>query len=234
MKCLVVNDKFNNCKLISFLESQFPACSRNVFFKALRKKNIRVNDVKVSNNILLCSGDVVKVYVTDEFLFPKFSIVYEDENILAVNKPKGIEVTGENSLTSLLEKDFPCVLPCHRLDRNTEGLVIFAKSEPALEILLDKFKMREVSKFYKCKVYGILDKKQDILHAFLFKDNKKSFVYVSDCKKRGYVEIVTEYRVLDENFDENYSVLEVALHTGRTHQIRAHLAHIGHPIIGDR
>ncbi len=125
-------------------------------------------------------------------------------------------------------------MPCHRLDRNTEGLVIFAKNNEALKILLSKFKAKEITKYYKCKVYGILNKKHDILNAYLFKDNKKSIVYVSDENKKGYRPITTEYTVLEENIRENTSILEVILHTGRTHQIRAHLAYINHPIIGDR
>ncbi len=126
------------------------------------------------------------------------------------------------------------LLPCHRLDRNTSGIVIFAKNAESLNILLEKFKHHEITKFYKCKVYGLLSKKHDILTAYLFKDSKKSLVLIRDKIEKGFREIITEYKVLEENISLNYSILEVILHTGRTHQIRAHLAHIGHPIIGDR
>lgn len=125
-------------------------------------------------------------------------------------------------------------MPCHRLDRNTEGIVLYAKNSEVLEILLEKFKNHEIIKYYKCKVIGAFKKKHDVLNAYLFKDNKKSIVYISDEAKKGYRPIKTEYAVLEENKEKNYSILEVVLHTGRTHQIRAHLAHIGHPIIGDR
>ena len=125
-------------------------------------------------------------------------------------------------------------MPCHRLDRNTSGLVVFAKSKEALDVLLDKFKNMEIEKHYKCTVYGILNCKEQTLEAYLFKDSKKSMVYVSDEPKKGYQKIITSYKVISENKNENTSILDVTLHTGRTHQIRAHLAHIGHPIIGDR
>lgn len=126
------------------------------------------------------------------------------------------------------------VFPCHRLDRNTSGLVLFAKNENALNILLEKFKNKEISKFYKCKVYGIPKKNSATLEAYLFKDNKKSIVYIYDKPKTGSVKIITSYKILKTDSKQNTSTLEVELHTGKTHQIRAHLAHIGYPIIGDR
>lgn len=239
MKTIIVSNKFNNKKLLSFLEYEFPLASKNTFYKALRKKDIRINDARVSENVSINEKDEIKIYISDEYLFPNsfnLDIVYEDENILVINKSKNIEVTGTYSLTSILQERLNStnIFPCHRLDRNTEGLVLFAKSSLVLDILLDKFKKREISKFYKCKVYGIFEKKQDVLKAFLFKDNKKAIVYVSDEKKTGYREIITEYRVLKEDLKQNISDLEVILHTGRTHQIRAHLSYVNHPIIGDR
>ncbi len=237
MKTLIVENKFNNKKLISYLVSFFPNASQNTFYKALRKKDIRINNIKVTENVIIHTGDEIKIYIKDKYLFNfNLKIVYEDDNILVVNKEKGIEVTGNNSLTELLCSTLhnANIKPCHRLDRNTEGLVVFAKNNTALEILEQKFKSKEIDKFYKCMVFGILNKKQDILKAYLFKDNKKSQVYIKDKKETGYREIITEYKVLEENKAQNYSILEVVLHTGRTHQIRAHLNHIGHPILGDR
>lgn len=131
----------------------------------------------------------------------------------------------------MLEKSYSYCEPCHRLDRNTCGLVIFAKNPEALTILLDKFKNREIQKHYSCLVYGKLPKKEDTLIAYLFKDSKKSQVYISNEQKKGYQKIITSYKVL--KYIENTSLLDITLHTGRTHQIRAHLAHIGFPIIGD-
>ena len=240
MKNLVVNSKYNNKKLNTFLLDTFNGLSMNTLYKALRKKDILVNDIRVKDNIVLHTGDKVTLYITDNLLFKKinFSIVYEDENILVVNKPSGIEVVNSNSLedslTTLLQNNFKSFIePCHRLDRNTSGLVLFAKSKKALDILLSKFKDREISKFYKCTVYGIPNKSQATLEAYLFKDNKKSTVYIYDEPTKGSVKIITSYKILSTNSKTNTCILEVELHTGKTHQIRAHLAHIGYPIIGD-
>ena len=239
MRTIIVKDKFDNKKLISFLMYEFPTVSENTFYKALRKKDIRINNIRVNENVIVHKNDEIKLYISDEyFCTSKFNlkIIYEDRNIIVVNKPKNIEVTGQNSLTSLLQEKYKNtqIMPCHRLDRNTDGLVIFARSDTVLNILLEKFRLHEISKFYKCKVYGLFDKKHDILKAYLFKDTKKSLVYINDKWKKGYKEIITEYKVIEEDTLLNTSILEIILHTGRTHQIRAHLAHIKHPIIGDR
>ena len=238
MRNLVVSQKFDGKKLTAYLSHEFPNLSQGAIYKALRKKDIRVNDIKVSENITIHEGDDIKIYIIDSILFgeeKKLNVIYEGENILAVNKPKGIEVTGEKSLTDLVHKQYnnSSIMPCHRLDRNTEGIVLFAKNKEVLEILFEKFQNHEIVKYYKCKVIGIPKKKHDVLEAYLFKDTKKSIVYVSNEKKQGYRPIKTEYTILEENKEKNYSILQVILHTGRTHQIRAHLAHIGHPIIGD-
>ena len=236
MRIIEVNETQNDKKLDKVIFDSFPNLSKNTFYKALRKKDIRVNDVRTNENIIVHSGDNIKIYISDELLDGNFnlSIIYEDDFILVAYKPASIEVTGENSLTYLLEKKYSFIKPAHRIDRNTTGLVLFAKTQDALDILLEKFKNREIEKHYHATVFGILPKKENTLEAYLFKDNKKSLVYISDTPKKGYSKIVTSYKVISEDKKKNISVLDINLHTGKTHQIRAHLAHIGFPIIGDR
>ena len=242
MRKITVDEKFNNKKLGTFLQGKFNGLSSSTFYKALRKKDILVNDTRVKENVVLHTNDIITVYITDDFLFNKlnFDIVYEDDNIIIVNKPSGIEVVSQNNvnetLTTLLQskKNDINIMPCHRLDRNTSGLVLFAKNGEALDILTNKFKNHEIEKYYKCLVFGKPSKSSSTEEAYLFKDNKKSKVYIYDEPKKGTVKIITSYKVLSTNKDTNTSILEVTLHTGRTNQIRAHLAHLGHPIIGDR
>ncbi len=236
MKVIIVNEKQNNKRLDKVVFENFPHLSANTFYKALRKKDIRVNEKRVSENVIVSTNDVIKVFITDELLEnkPTISVIYEDALILVVDKPSNLEVVGENSLTSLLQANYAFLEPCHRLDRNTTGLVLFAKTKEALDILLNKFKKHEIEKHYLATVYGILPKKQAKLEAYLFKDSKKSLVYLSDEPKKGYQKIVTSYKVVTEDNKNNTSLLDVNLETGKTHQIRAHLAYIGFPIIGDR
>ena len=192
MKILVVSEKYNNQKLDKIISDCFPNLNKNSFYKALRRKDIRINEKRVNENVLVHSGDNIKIYIADELLEGKvnYSIVYEDDYILVADKPSNIEVTGQNSLTAILEKKYSFIKPAHRIDRNTTGLVLFAKTENALNILLEKFKNREIEKHYRATIYGIPFKKQATLEAYLFKDNKKSLVYISDVPKTGYQKLL--------------------------------------------
>lgn len=242
MRKLIVSEKYNNKKLNNFILDSFPNLNKNTLFKALRKKDIRINNIKTSENVTIHTNDEISIYIIDEYLLGEnkfdIKIVFEDDNILIVNKPDGLAVTEDSSntstLTSILKSKYGNNLnPCHRIDRNTKGLVMFAKNPEALIILLDKFKNKEIEKHYITKVYGIPKKTHDILEAYLFKDSKKSIVYISDTPKKDYQKIITEYTIIKKDAIKNISYLDINLHTGKTHQIRAHLSHIGFPILGD-
>ena len=262
MQKLIVDKKFNNKKVSEFLFSKFNGLTKNTLYKAFRKKDIRINNVKISEDMAVHLNDVITIYIVDDLLYKNIEIpkVYEDDNILIVDKPSDIEVVGSDSVTSIFEKEYSFISPCHRLDRNTTGLLLFAKNKETLNILLDKFRNKEIEKHYLAKIYNSakivqnykiqkssalssnrmndckLQLKEGVtqtLTAYLFKDIKKSLVYISDTPKKGYVKIETSFTVLEKNKKENYCLLDVELHTGKTHQIRAHLAHIGLPIIGD-
>ena len=143
MKSLIDDEKFNNKKLSALLIASFPKLSINSIYKALRKKDIKINGVRTNSDVCIHTADNIDDYISDEILFPTFNldIVFEDDNILIVNKCSGIEVTGDNSLTSEIHLKYSSLefrpMPCHRLDRNTTGLVLFAKNQKSLDILLD-------------------------------------------------------------------------------------------------
>lgn len=165
MKKLIVNEKYNGKKLNKFLMDSFPSLSQNLFYKTLRQKDIKINGKRINQNVDIYLNDEILIYISDEYLDPSFNlnVFFEDENILIINKPSNLEVTGQNSLTTFVHKKYSNSpfkpMPCHRLDRNTTGLVIFAKNEESLNILLTKFKNHEIEKHYLALVYGIPKRK---------------------------------------------------------------------------
>jgi 23S rRNA pseudouridine955/2504/2580 synthase len=241
MRTVTAEEKHEGKKIDKVIRDLFPNLASGMLFKALRKKDIKVNGIRIKEDYVVSSGDNIDIYIIDEFLFGKdddgYSIVYEDNNILIVNKAQGVPVhpdknQKEATLIDKLQKQYGSeVSLCHRLDRNTSGLVILSKNAPTLDIMLEKIKNREIQKFYTCIVSGRMERKQAELTDYLEKNERISKVFISDKKSKNSVQIITNYKVLSVSND--LSLLEVELITGRTHQIRAHLAYYGHPIIGD-
>ena len=249
-------------RLDRFVGKAVPLLPESLLQKYIRLKRIKVNGKGSRRDYRLTAGDIVAMYIKDEFFevpseensylkvgTPHVDIVYEDENILLADKKPGIlcHSAGKWDYNTLIaniqaylaqkgewdpraENSFAPAL-CNRIDRNTGGIVIAAKNAEALRILNDKIRDREIEKYYLCAVQGRPRPAEGRLENYLFKDSVKNQVYVRDRSEPGAKTAVTEYRVLRSN--SGLSLLECRLLTGRTHQIRAQLAHAGHPLLGD-
>lgn len=260
MKEFTVNKNDAGQRTDKFLSKAVPLLPKSLMYKYLRTKRIKLNGRRCEINTRLCEGDVMQLYIGDEFFeinsekaflsVPSdISVIYEDENILLCDKKIGLVVheDNDNTVDTLINRilhylydkgeydpdDENSFVPalCNRLDRNTGGIVIAAKNAEALRIINDKIKAREIEKRYLCVTVGVPPKKSDTLTAYLEKDESEKTVRVTDKRTPSAKTIVTSYKLIET--DGELSLLEILLGTGRTHQIRAHMAHIGCPLLGD-
>ena len=263
MKEFVIGQNDAGQRLDRFLAKSVPLLPASLAQKYIRIKRIKLNGGRAERDSRLQKGDVLQLYINDEFFeaprednafltvaVPKLHIVYEDANILLVDKRPGLAVhphDGAEYGRTLIdhiqaylyqkrewrpreEHSFTPAL-CNRIDRNTGGIVIAAKTAEALRVMNQKIKDREMDKRYLAIVEGTPKKKEGSLKGYLFKDAKKNRVFVTDTPQTGAKSCQTDYRVLTT--EKGLSLVECKLITGRTHQIRAQFAHAGHPLLGD-
>ena len=222
-------------KLSKAIIDKLPAFSLHDIKKILSNKDVKVNNIRQKEDIVVQKGDKITVYYIEKEQKEWYSLVYSDDNVLIVNKRAGIEVVSENErdLLSILKLEFGEVYAVHRLDRNTEGLTIFARNKTIESEFLNAFKTRKsIDKRYALFVHGRVDISKIKRTVYLKKVENLSKVWISEVKTSGFEPISTEFSVIQYLGDK--TLLEAKLITGKTHQIRAHIAYYGYPIVGDQ
>ncbi len=216
-------------RLSKYLSEAFPELRYGYFRTLLKLREIRVNGKKIGDDVVLNKGDVVEIFCDEDKLLKfNFESVYEDENVLVAVKPRGVSSEEFASrIQTTLNK--PTEL-AHRLDTNTKGLLIMTHNQKSADAMREGFRRGFIVKKYSALVGGRLLEHRD-LRAYLVKDAEKGVVTVLDVKVNGAVAIRTEVEPVEVK--ENCTIVEVVLHSGKTHQIRAHLAKEGFPIVGD-
>ncbi len=261
MRELIIAPNDAEQRVDKFLTKAVPTLPKNLLYKYLRLKRIKLNGKRCQPSDLLRQGDTLTLYINDDFFVPArkmepirptvvdLRILYEDADILLIDKPPGLVVHQDdrpnadtliNAVKYYLfekgeylpeqEQSFTPAL-CNRIDRNTGGIVIAAKNAAALRMMNEKIRNREIRKFYLCLTEGVLPKKEGIIRSYLEKDTLQNKAHICSAQTPNSKEIVTKYRVLRS--DDRHSMVEVELITGRSHQIRAQMAAIGHPLAGD-
>lgn len=245
MRTIIVKNINKKTYLSNYIFKTFPNLSKGKFFKSLRNKDIKINEKRVNKDIILNDKDEIKLYISDNILFnlpQKLDYIYDDQNIAIIFKPQGIlsndetKNSDEPTLESLVKKENPNYIICHRLDRNTAGLVIFAKNDIAYASILSGFKNNSIIKEYIAYVSNSNFKnKEESLNQYISLNKKDgiSKIYEKNNEKNSLKSITTSYEVIYTNTKRDYSILKVFIHNGKTHQIRAVLSNISHPIIGD-
>ena len=239
LRSLIVPPAAAGVRADAFLARFLPEISEHTLREAFARRDVKLDGVRIPRETRLQPGQEIRIYFAEET--DPLEIVYEDGDVLLVNKRPGLSVEpdekGGATLTDLClhhvrgeNPSAPAPSAVHRLDNQTSGLCLFAKNEAALAVLLDVFRQRRIEKEYECLVRGVPKPPKAVCRAYLIKDARRARVEIAASPLPGSREIVTGYETLSAG---PVSRLRVQLFTGRTHQIRAHLAALGHPLLGD-
>lgn len=222
-------DGAKSVKLGKYLSQLLPGLQFSSFRRMLSDGRIAVNGKRVKKEVFINPGDEIKIFSEDGIPSFKSERLYEDDDVMIAVKPRGTETRLFAKLVSA--ESGAEYIPVHRLDTNTRGILIFAKNEKAFEDAVSLFRSSSIEKYYVALLGGVIEK-EGVFNAFLKKDSEKGSVEISDAPQKGFVPIKTGIRPIGIR-DGELTYAEIRLYTGKTHQIRAHAAHLGHPVVGD-